>query len=79
MGSVDRAHQMAGAYVLDRKSSKWWKKALNRKLEFSAVNAWVIYKELQRHNKKPSFDFLVEPSEELIERGESGFCPNVFP
>ena len=72
MGGVDRADQMAGLYELDRKSTKWWKKVLYRMLAFSAVNAWVIYKEVHRHYKKPYLDFLVELSEALIEQGESG-------
>ncbi len=72
MGGVDRADQMAGVYELDRKSTKWWKKVFYRMLAFSAVNAWVIYKELHRHFKKPYLDFLVELSEVLIQQGESG-------
>ena len=71
-GGVDRADQMAGVYELDRKSTKWWKKVLYQMLAFSAVNAWVIYKELHRHYKKPYLDFLVELSEALIQRRESG-------
>ena len=72
MGGVDRADQMAGLYELDRKSTKWWKKVIYRMLAFSAVNAWVIYKELHRHYKKSYLDFLVELAEALIQRGESG-------
>ena len=71
MGGVDRADQMTGVYELDRKSTKWWKKVLYHMLAFSAVNAWVIYKELHRQYKKPYLDFLVELSEALIEKGES--------
>ena len=71
MGSVDRADQMVGLYELDRKSTKWWKKVLYRMLAFPAVNAWVIYKKLHRHYKKPYLDFLVELSEVLIQQGDS--------
>ena len=48
------------------------KKVLYRMLAFSAGNVWVIYKELHRHYKKPYLDFLVEFSEALIQRGDSG-------
>ena len=56
MGGVDRADQMAGLYELNRKSTKWWKKVIYHMLAFSAVNASVIYKDL---------DFLVELAEAL--------------
>ena len=39
-------------------------------LAFTAVNAWVIYKDLYRHCRKPYHDILVELAEELIQRGE---------
>ena len=71
MGGGDRAEWMAGVYELDGKSSKWWKNILYRMFAFSAVNTWVIYKKLHRR-KKLYLDFLVELSEELIERGENG-------
>jgi len=41
-------------------------------MAFVTVNAWVIYKDLHRHYKKPYLDLLVELAEELIQRGDSG-------
>ena len=65
---------MGGVYDLDRKSTKWCKKVLYCMLAFTAVNAWVIYKDLHRiykdlhrHYKKPYLDFFVKLAEELIQ------------
>jgi hypothetical protein len=74
MGGVDLADQMVGLYDLDRKSLKWRKKVFCRLLMFSAVNSWVIYKELNRQPKKPLLEFLVELAEVLIARGQLR-CP----
>ena len=41
-------------------------------LAFSDVNAWLIYKKLHKHYKKSYLDFLVELSEALIQRRDSG-------
>lgn len=51
MGGVDLADQIAGLYDLDRKFLKWWKKVIYRTLMISAINSWVIYKEIKRHPK----------------------------
>ena len=69
MGGVDRADQMAGIYDLDRRSNKWWKKVVYRSLMITAVNSWVIYKELHRNCNMPFLDFLVDLAECLIKRG----------
>ena len=58
MGRVHRADQMEGIYDLDRRSNKWQKNALYRSLIITAVNSWVIYKELHQNCKMPFFGFF---------------------
>ena len=70
MGGVDRADQMAGLYEFDRKSKKWWIKVFYRLLMMSAVNAWVIYKEISGNKKIPFLEFLVPLAEEIIYEGK---------
>ena len=70
MGGVDRADQFVGLYDHDRKSNKWWKKVFYTCLNMCAANAWIIYNDLRRENKKvPFLTFLVTLAEELIAEG----------
>ena len=64
MGGVDLADQMAGLYDLDCKSQ-----VIFRSLIFSSVNAWMVYKELQRKPRSSFLDFLYEVAESLITNG----------
>lgn len=69
MGGVDRADQMAGLYEFDRKSTKWWIKSFHRLVMMSAVNAWVIYKEVKGMKRCSFLDFIVPLAEALIDDG----------
>ena len=69
MGGVDRADQFVGLYDHDRKSNKWWKKVFYTCWNMCA-NAWIIYNDLRRENKKLLFlTFLVTLAKELIAEG----------
>lgn len=68
MGGVDLADKMIGVYDLDRKSTKWWKKVFFRLLMTCAVNSWILHSELHRE-KRPFKNFVVELSEQLINKG----------
>lgn len=69
MGGVDLADQMAGIYEIDRKSCKWWKKVFQRLLMVTAVNAWIIFKELKK-KKIPFITFLMILAEQIVEDGK---------
>ena len=70
MGGVDRADQFVGLYDHDRKSNTRWKKVFYTCLNMCAANAWIIYNELRRENKKvPFLTFPVTLAKELIAEG----------
>lgn len=47
MGGVNLADQLTGLYDIDRKFLKWWKKVYYKLLLMIAVNAWIIFKEVE--------------------------------
>lgn len=69
MGGVDIADQMATLYDHDRKSAKWWKKVFYKLLMISAVNAWIVFKEV-KGNDIPFLQFLVALAEGMIAFGK---------
>ena len=48
----------------------WDVQYMFRSLIFSSVNAWVVYKELQRKPRSSFLDFLSEVAESLIAKGQ---------
>ena len=70
MGGVNREDQFVGLYDRDRKSNKWWKKVFYTYLNMCAANAWIIYNDLRRENKKvPFLTFIVTLAEKLTAEG----------
>lgn len=71
MGGVDKADQYSTTYEVDRKSNKWWKRVFHRLLQITAVNSWILYKQLKKKNI-PLIFFLMPLAAQLIEIGKSG-------
>lgn len=51
MAGVDRLDQMLGTYQYPHKCTKWYQTIYHRKIEVALVNAYVIYKKADEHNK----------------------------
>lgn len=71
MGGVDKADQYSTTYDIDRKSNKWWRRVFHRLLQITAVNAWILYKQL-KDKEIPLIFFLIPLAAQLIEIGKSG-------
>ncbi|KAF2891532.1 hypothetical protein ILUMI_14641 [Ignelater luminosus] len=69
MGGVDLSDQLTSLYEVEKKSMKWCKKVFYELLLTTAVNAWIIYKELKNKPNMPFLSFLVNLSESLISTG----------
>lgn len=69
MGGVDLSDQLSSLYDIDRKSLKWWKKVFYKLLLTTAVNSWIIYKELHKKPKLPFLNYVVNLAESLIATG----------
>lgn len=48
MNFVDKFDQLKGSYAIDRKSKKWWHRIFFHFLDCTVVNAFIIYKDLQK-------------------------------
>ncbi|XP_037037956.1 piggyBac transposable element-derived protein 4-like [Bradysia coprophila] len=70
MGGVDKADQYSTTYEVDRKSTKWWKRVFHRLLQISAVNSWILYKQLKKKDI-PLIYFLIPLAAQLIDIGKS--------
>lgn len=49
MNFVDKFDQLKGNYSLDRRSKKWWHRIFFSFLDYSVVNAYIVYKDLVAH------------------------------
>ena len=69
MGGVDRLDQLIGYYIIQHRSKKWWRRIFHYLQMASAINAYILGKELYPEEAKREWpnlqDFLEDLSEEL--------------
>lgn len=58
MGGVDRADQYTASYCFMRKSNKWWRKLFFWGFEMCVINAYIMYKFVQKENNRTPISHL---------------------
>ena len=66
MGGVDRADQLLAFYRIKTKSIKWYKRLLYHFIDLALINAYVLYKEVEKLPKLALYKFKLEVAMEMM-------------